>query len=50
LQDNDAEGKRKVKAKIEELKRFKELDTSFIGEVLKKHQPETYKKYQSVFQ
>jgi hypothetical protein len=39
-----------VKAKIEELKRFKELDTSFIGEVLKKHQPETYKKYQSVFQ
>jgi F0F1-type ATP synthase delta subunit len=50
IADNDAEGKRKVKAKIEELKRFKELDTSFIGEVLKKHQPETYKKYQSVFQ
>jgi F0F1-type ATP synthase delta subunit len=49
ITDNDAEGKRKVKAKIEQLKRFKELDTSFIGEVLKKHQPETYKKYQAVF-
>merc|ERR1711939_1242963 len=50
ITENDAEGKRKVKAKIEELKRFKELDTSFIGEVLKKHQPETYKKYQAILQ
>jgi len=49
IADNDAEGKRRVKAKIEELKRYKALDTSFIGDVLKKHQPETYKKYQSVF-
>lgn len=38
-----------MKAKIEQLKKYKELNTSFLGEVLKKHQPETYKKYQSVF-
>jgi len=49
IADNDTEGKRKVKAKIEELKQFKELDTTTIAEVLKKHQPETYKKYQAVF-
>jgi F0F1-type ATP synthase delta subunit len=49
ITDTDAEGKRKVKAKIDELKQYKEMDTSLIGEVLKKHQPETYKKYQALF-
>lgn len=49
ITENDAEGMRKVKAKIEQLKHYKEMDTSLIADVLKKHQPQTYKQYQAVF-
>jgi len=50
ISENDKEGLKKVRAKIDRLRRVQTVDTQLVGEALKKYQPETYKQYQQIFE